>query len=172
MSQSTYVQKPSEIRMMFVWSLRRMLCVDPMHFNITFSSSSQRWAHSVENTSFHLNPLTGIFYSLAVIPLIHWSALNTPKTLRVSTDKNPEDWGREIVQATAHRKVWFRCCLTVRRKWGGAPPRMNHVSCHRWRGACSKNTGKSIIRKRRYAAPVSLLRKTSGRKSWTPKTPT
>jgi hypothetical protein len=54
-----------------------------------------------------------IFSNLAVIPLNHWSALNTLKSLRVPADKNPRDWSQEIVQAswlglrvlsTAHRK--------------------------------------------------------------------
>jgi hypothetical protein len=63
-------------------------------------------------------------------------------------------------------KVGVRCCLTMPRKWGGAPSCMNHVCCRRWRGACSKSTDKSLTKKRRYTAPVSFLGKTAGPKSW------
>jgi hypothetical protein len=38
-------------------------------------------------------------------------------------------------------KVWFRCCLTMWRKWGGVPSCVNHM-CWWWRGTCSKSTGK------------------------------
>jgi hypothetical protein len=47
-------------------------------------------------------------------------------------------------------KVWLRCCPTMRRKWCGAPSRMNHTCCLWWRGTCSKNTDKSFTKKRRY----------------------
>jgi hypothetical protein len=46
------------------------------------------------------------------------------------------------------QKVWFRCGLTMRRKWGGAPSSMNHMCCRWWRGTCSKCTGKSSTKKR------------------------
>jgi hypothetical protein len=65
-------------------------------------------------------------------------------------------------------KVRFRCCLTVRRKWGCAPscivideaahvPRVlvYHLSKKRW-----------------YTASVSQFSKTTGPKSWSPKMPT
>jgi hypothetical protein len=51
-------------------------------------------------------------------------------------------------------KDWFRCCLTVQRKWGGAPSCMNPMCCPWWRGICSKTTGKSFTKKRWYTAPV------------------
>jgi hypothetical protein len=67
--------------------------------------------------------------------------------------------------------VWIRCRLTVPRKWGGAPSSMDHTCCW-WRGTCSKSTGESFTKKRWYTAPVSLLCKRIGPKSWSPKTPT
>jgi hypothetical protein len=44
-------------------------------------------------------------------------------------------------------KVWFRCYLTVRRKWGGAPSCMNHICCRWWTDTCSKSTGKSFTKR-------------------------
>jgi hypothetical protein len=67
------------------------------------------------------------------------------------------------------QKVWFRCCLTMRRKLGGAPSWMNHMCCRWWRGTCSKSTGKSFTKRLWYASPVRLLGETSGPKSWSPK---
>jgi hypothetical protein len=51
-SRSTYVQKPVpvEIWAMFMCSLQQTLFAVLMHFNTTFSSSSHRAAHSVENS--------------------------------------------------------------------------------------------------------------------------
>jgi hypothetical protein len=43
-------------------------------------------------------------------------------------------------------EVWFRCCLTLRIKWGGAQSCMN-MCCRWWRATCSKSTGKSFIHK-------------------------
>jgi hypothetical protein len=43
-------------------------------------------------------------------------------------------------------KVWFRCCLTMLMKWGGAPSCMNLMCCRWWRGTCSKSTGKSFTK--------------------------
>jgi hypothetical protein len=68
-------------------------------------------------------------------------------------------------------KVRFRCSLIMRRKWYGAPSCMIHMCCW-WRGTCSKSTGKSFTKERWYTAPVSLLDKTTGYKSWSPKVPT
>jgi hypothetical protein len=59
------------------------------------------------------------------------------------------------------QKAWFRCSLRVRRKWDGAPSRMNHMCCW-WRGTCSTSTGTSFTKTRWYTAPVSLLGKTAG----------
>jgi hypothetical protein len=36
-------------------------------------------------------------------------------------------------------EVWFRCCLTMRRRWDGAPACTNHVYCRLWRGTCSNS---------------------------------
>jgi hypothetical protein len=40
-------------------------------------------------------------------------------------------------------KVWLRCCLAVRRKWGYVPSCMNHMCC-RWRGTCPNSTGEFL----------------------------
>jgi hypothetical protein len=52
---------------------------------------------------------------VAVIPLSHWSALNTPTSLGVPTAKNPEDLGQGIVQASW---LGLRVLSTVHRKSG------------------------------------------------------
>jgi hypothetical protein len=51
-------------------------------------------------------------------------------------------------------KVWFRCCLTIGRKWGGAPSCMNFMCCRWWRGTCSEGTGKSFTK---YDGTLHLL---------------
>jgi hypothetical protein len=82
-SQSKDVQKPAsaEIWAMFVWSLQQMFCVVPMHCNTTLSSTSHRGALCREF----------LVSFVAVTPLSHWKALNTPKPSAVPTDRNPED---------------------------------------------------------------------------------
>jgi hypothetical protein len=54
-------------------------------------------------------------------------------------------------------KVCFRCCLTVRRKWGGVPSFMNHMCCW-WRSTRSKSTGKSLVRKTMVYCTCSSVR--------------
>jgi hypothetical protein len=61
-------------------------------------------------------------------------------------------------------KVWLRCSLTMRRKWGGAPSCMYHMCCRWWTGTCSKSTGKPVTKNRWYTAPISPLGKTTGPK--------
>jgi hypothetical protein len=56
-------------------------------------------------------------------------------------------------------KVWFRCCLTLRRKWDGVPSRMKHICYRSWRGTYSKSNWKSFTNTRWHTAPVSLLGK-------------
>jgi hypothetical protein len=62
--QSIYVKKTmhAEILAMFVWSLQQMLCVVPKHLNTTFSSSSHKGGHFVENSWFHSNLPTCSLY--------------------------------------------------------------------------------------------------------------
>jgi hypothetical protein len=50
-----------------------------------------------------------------IIPPSLWSALNTPKTLRAPTAKNPEDEGQRIVQVSW---LGLRVLFTVHRKSG------------------------------------------------------
>jgi hypothetical protein len=87
------------------------------------------------------------------VAVSYWSALNVPKSLGVSKAKNFRELrsGDHAGQLAGplhpircSPKVWFRCCMTVWRKWGGAPSCMTHMCFHWWRGICSKNTGKAF----------------------------
>jgi hypothetical protein len=88
---------------------------------------------------------------VAVIPRSHWLVLNTTYSIVFRCPHSPKsrglksgDRGGQLIHSTP--KVWSRCCLTRRRKWGGALSCMNHM-CYRWlRGTCSKSTGKSFIK--------------------------
>jgi hypothetical protein len=146
----------AEIWAMFMWSPQQMLYVIPMRFDTTFSSSSHRGAHFVQNSWFHSIPLTDILCSLLqylyVIDQrwIQW---------RLQVSSQPKIQGlrsrARAAQLTGPRrplhcspKVWFRCCLTMWRKCGGAPSCMNQMCCRWWRGTCSNSTGKSFIKKK------------------------
>ena len=66
--------------------------------------------------------------------------MHTPKSLGVTTAKYPEGDPAGQFSGPPHPthcppKVQFHCGLTVLRKWGGAPPRLNHICCCWWRGA-------------------------------------
>jgi hypothetical protein len=101
----------------------------------------------------------------ALIPPSHRSSLNIPWSSHVPTIRNPEVRSRfragrlNEPPCPTHcpPKVWFRCCLKIRRKWGGVPSYGNHLCCRWWIGWSSKGTGKWSNRTRRYTAPVSLL---------------
>jgi hypothetical protein len=178
--QSAYVQKPLPAEIcMIMWSLQQMPYVVSMHVNTTCSSWLHRDPHSVKNSWFHSDLLTGILYSC-----------NTSKSL-ISTEYTslcvcPHSQKSRGLRSGVHTgqltgppypihcspKVWFRCCLTMQRKWGGAPSCMNHMCCHWWMGTCSKSTGKLFTKTLWHTAPASLLGKTTGPKSWSPKMPT
>jgi hypothetical protein len=84
---------------------------------------------------------------VAIIPLSHWSALNTPKTSCVPTARNPRDLGQwdRAGQLTGSPhptrcspKVWLMCCQAGRRKWGDATSGISHMCCRWRRGIYSK----------------------------------
>jgi hypothetical protein len=172
-SQSTYIQKQvsAEIWVMVMWSLQQVLCVGPMHSNKSFSSSLHRGVHSCQKFQVSLESPDRHSLLVTVVPLSHWLVLNTPKSFGVPTANNAEDYAGQLTGAVCPMdhslKVWFRCCLAVRRKWGGA-----WMTCYCWWDTCSKSTGKSFAKKQWYTAPVSLLGKAAGHKSWSPKVPT
>jgi hypothetical protein len=125
-----------------MWSPQQMLCVVPIHFNTTFRSLPHRGAHSVENSWFHLKLLTGILYLVL--------NTRTPKSLDVPATKKfgglrSGDHAGQLTRPPRHvhcsSKVWFMYCVTMRRKWGGAPPCLRHMWCLWWRGTCSKIAG-------------------------------
>jgi hypothetical protein len=104
----------------------------------------------------------------AVIPSSHRSALNIPKSSHVPAATDPEVRLRcragKLTEPPCPihcpSKAWFRWCLKMRRKWGGAPMCRNHLRFRWWIGCSSKCTGKWLNRNRRYAAPFGLLGKT------------
>jgi hypothetical protein len=142
-SHSTYVQKavPVDIWSMLVWYLQQMLYVIPKHFNTTFSSSLYRDAQSIENLFCHSNLLTVIPYSLLYYLEVtdwrwtHQSGYMFPKPnfrrLRPG-DRAGQLTGPPCLSHCSP-KMWFRCCLTIRRKWIGAPSCMNSMCCRWWR---------------------------------------
>jgi hypothetical protein len=145
--QSAYVQKPmpAVMRAMFVWPLQQMLCVVPMHFNTTFSSVSQRCALS------KIPGFTRICWqafstlccntSRSLVGAEYTKALRCPhsqKSRVLGSGDHAGQFTGPPCPIHCSPKVCFRCCLTVRRKWGGAPSCMNHMCFRRWRGKCSK----------------------------------
>jgi hypothetical protein len=179
--QSIYVQKsvPAEIWAMSVWYLKQIHSESPMHFDRTFSPSSYKGAHSVENS--FLQWIYGYAFS---------SCCNTSKSLIGAECTNafscPHSQKSRGLSSGDHvgqldwpprpdhcsPKIWFRCRVSLRRKWGDAPSCMNHMCCLWWRGTCSKSTGKSFTKEWFYTAPVNLLGKTTGPKCLPPKMPT
>jgi hypothetical protein len=47
-------------------------------------------------------------------------------------------------------KVWFRCFLSMRRKWNDVPSCMNHLCCSWWRCKSSKIAGESFTKRQWY----------------------
>jgi hypothetical protein len=165
---------------MCVWSLQKMLYVVPMHFNTTFRPSSHRGAHSVEMSS-SLESFDRLSLLVAVMPLKSLIGAEYTKVFGCPHNQKSGELrsGNRAGLLTGpprpihcSPKVWLRCCLTMRRKWDGAPSCVNHMCCPWWRGTCSKSTGKSFTKRIWYTALVSLLLKTTGRQSWSPKMPT
>jgi hypothetical protein len=115
--------------------------VIPMHFNTTFTFSSHTAVHSVENSWFHSISWLAFSTRCCNTSLSHWLTLNISKSSGVPQPKiqgfkvrgsyRPVDWASASCHCSP--KVWFRCCLTMRRKWAGAPSSMNHMCCS-WRG--------------------------------------
>ena len=94
------MHKTQNLWVLLVFSVKKTLCVVPLHLNtyIRFSSHTQG---SVPFQKFLVSLQSSDNHSLliVVIPLSHWSALDTQKSLRVPTAKNPDDPGQGIVQA-------------------------------------------------------------------------
>ena len=74
----------------------------------------------------------------AVIPSSHRLSLNIPKSSHAPpTTRNPEVRSKcragELTELPCPihcpPKAWFRCCLKMRRKWGGAPSCRTHLCC-------------------------------------------
>jgi hypothetical protein len=132
----------------FVSSLQQMLCLVPMHFNTTFSSSSPWGAHSVENSWFHLNPLIGIFYSLCRNAFNSLIGVEYTKDFRCphgqkSGGLRSGDRAGQLTRVSVSYPLLTESLVQVRRKWGGTPPCINRMCCHWWRCTCSNNIGKS-----------------------------
>jgi hypothetical protein len=70
--------------------------------------------------------------------------------------------------STAHRSSGFRCCLTMRRKFGIDPSCMNRICCQWWRGTYSKSNGKPLKKIRWHRKSISTLGKTNGSRDWYP----
>jgi hypothetical protein len=106
----------------------------------------------------------------------YWSAINTQNlcVLQWNIEKiNVRESWEPVVRASASYhcswRVWLCCCLTMRRKRGGALSCMNHVCYWRWRGTCCKSTGKSFTKIQWYTAIIIVLSKTTGPKIQSPK---
>jgi hypothetical protein len=118
---------------------------------------------------------------VVVIPSSHWSALNALKSLDFATTKNPEDYGQRIVQVS-----WLDLCIlsTVHRKSGSGAVWQrgeNEAVPHRAWTTCvvvdeEAHVPRVLVNHSpKYdciLAPVSLLGKKIGPKSWSPKMPT
>jgi hypothetical protein len=83
--QSTSVEETvaAEIWVPFVLSLQQMLCVVSTHVNTTFSSSSHKKCVPYQKFLISLESPDKNSQLVAVAPLSHWPALNTPKSLGV-----------------------------------------------------------------------------------------
>jgi hypothetical protein len=151
-----------------------------MHFNRTFSSSLQRceicrkFLVSLESPDRHS-------LLAAVIPVSHWSALYTPKYLRVLTAKNPEDWGQEIVQASG---LGLRVLSTAHRKPGSVLS--DNAKKMKWRPIMHEPHVISLMKRHMFqeywqiihqktavhCACYGLLGKTTDPENWSPEMPT
>jgi hypothetical protein len=146
--RSVYVQKPvpTEKWAMFMWSLQQMLFVFPMHFSTTFSCLAQK-IPGFTRTSWQS------FFTCCCKLLTSaectqdFRCLHSQKFQRIKVRRPC----RPLCPICCSRKIWFRCCLTVWRKWGGAPSCVTHMCCRWWRGTYSENTGKSFTRKKLWA---------------------
>jgi hypothetical protein len=138
-AQSTYVliPMPVEIWEIFEWSIQQMLHVVPMHFNTTFSSSSTE-----VRTLSTIPGLNRIFWHAFSIHCCNTSEVIDRRLIHQSFRWSQSQKSRALIsgdrvgQLTAppppmhcSPKVWFRRCLTVRRKWVSGPSYMNHMSC-------------------------------------------
>lgn len=160
--QLTHNKKPvpSEIRVIFLSSLQQMFCIVPMTFNTTFSSSSYRGVHSVENSWFRLNILSVILHTSNWLTGPEYSKdfyvspQRKIQMINVKGSCRPADWGYRPVQCSP--EAWFSCYLKMRRKLCDIPVNMYYVCFHSWRGTCYKNDDKSFTKKRWYGASVSV----------------
>lgn len=111
-----------------------------------FSSLSRRCMHSLENSWFRSNPLTGNLYSCSDM-----TAEYTEEFKCLDSQKSREFRSRErAVQLigpppTIHcsPKLWVRCCLVMQRVWFSAlnkPERRALSLSLWWRGTYSKST--------------------------------
>jgi hypothetical protein len=94
----------------------------------------------------------------AVMPVSHWSALNTPNFPQTKRSMDPTG---QLTEPRRH-SYCFRWRLKVWTKWGGVPSCMSHMCRPWWRGTCSKCTGKLFTKTKEqwYTALDSLLGKT------------
>jgi hypothetical protein len=135
-SQSTYVQKPipAEIWAMFVRSLQQTLYVVPMHLKKkrVFNSSSHRGGNlskipGFTRISWYAFSTRCCNTSKSLIDVEYTSIYVSPqpKVQRIMSDDRVSQttWPPRPIHCSP--KVWFRCCLTMRRKLLGAPSCLN-----------------------------------------------
>jgi hypothetical protein len=128
--KSPYVQKPMSAEKwgMFVWSLQQMLNVVPINFNTTFSSSLHRGTNSVKKflvpfvSPDRHSPLVAIL-PLSLIGCIYTKVFWSPHSQKSKWLRSVDHAGQ--LTGLPHPiycslKLWFRFCLTMHRKWGGA----------------------------------------------------
>jgi hypothetical protein len=108
----------------------------PMHFNTTASSSAYKGALSVENSWFHWNhrnPLLIVVISVTIgaeynkvfrSPL---SQKEKKKNRGLKSGDRAGQWTGPPRPIHCSPKVWFMCCLTLRRKCVGAIMHKPHV---------------------------------------------
>jgi len=123
----------AELWMTFILSLQKMMYVVPMHVNTTFTLRLIE-VYAVPNIPRKHQLLV---VSIPLKALIGFEYIQKSKGLS-------DDSAGQSTRFASPPKFWFRCCLTVNRKWGGVPSCMNHIGC-RWRGGTlSKDKGISL----------------------------
>jgi hypothetical protein len=114
---------------MFIWSLQQMLYVVSMHFNTTFISCLPKIL-GFNRISWQVFSTRCCSTSKSLISAEYTKVFRCPHSQKSKGLLSGDCAGQmtePLCPIHCSLKVWFRCCLTVQRKWDGAPSCMNYM---------------------------------------------
>jgi hypothetical protein len=145
-----------------MWSVQQMLCVVPMNFNTSFISSLQEVRTLSEIPDFTRISIRCCNTCKSLIDAEYtkiFTCSNSQKSRGLRSGDHAGQLTGPPHPSHCSPKVWFRCCLIIRRKWVGSPSCLNHMRCFDEEAHVPRIL---VNHSWRYTELVSLLGKATG----------